>query len=230
MAKRRYTKRIIKRGRPIFAKKKVNFVGSRHPVYRQLTVGFPKKFKFTHKYCDQVLLTSTSGLVTYNRIRANGMFDPDQSGTGHQPLYFDNLSNIYDHYVVIGSKITCKFMPSTTTAQVPIAVGVYVADSTVVPSTFVAFVENQKSKYAVIGGLDNPSKTVTCSWSAKKFFGGSILANTELQGTSAADPTEQSYFDIYCCTINNNVTTTVQCIYTVEYIAIWKELKTQDYN
>lgn len=121
-------------------------------------------------------------------------------------------------------------MPSSTSAQPPIAVGVYLADSTTVPSTFIAFCENQKSRYAVVGGLDNPSKKVVCTWSAKKIFGGSVMANTELQGTSAADPTEQSYFDIYACTINAGVTTTIQCIYTVEYIAIWKELKTQDYN
>lgn len=33
------------------------------------------------------------------------MYDPDLTGFGHQPYFFDQLTDIYSHYVVIGSKI-----------------------------------------------------------------------------------------------------------------------------
>ena len=33
------------------------------------------------------------------------MFHPDKSSVGHQPMYFDQLQAIYDHFTVINSRI-----------------------------------------------------------------------------------------------------------------------------
>ena len=41
----------------------------------------------------------------------NSLFDPDFTGTGHQPYYFDQFATIYQRYTVIGSKLTATFTP-----------------------------------------------------------------------------------------------------------------------
>lgn len=38
--------------------------------------------------------------------RGNDCYDPNYSGTGHQPVGFDELMNMYDTFTVVGSKIT----------------------------------------------------------------------------------------------------------------------------
>lgn len=40
-------------------------------------------------------------VLTYHLFRANGIFDPDVTGTGHQPLYRDQVADLYTNYTVI---------------------------------------------------------------------------------------------------------------------------------
>ena len=62
------------------------------------------------------------------------------------------------------------------------------------------------------------------SWSAKKFFGGSVLANTNLQGTVSTNPAEQSYYDVGLQSTRGN-TVAVAIRVNIEYTAVWRELK-----
>lgn len=58
------------------------------------------------KYCDTLSLnpTATDTLSTY-MYSLNSLYDPDFSGTGHQPMYFDNYSQIWGKYSVRFAKI-----------------------------------------------------------------------------------------------------------------------------
>ena len=71
--------------------------------------GFPNSIITTLKYVDTYLLVSTAGAVTYQVMSANGIFDPDLTSTGHQPLYRDNYAAIYDVYTVLGSKCIVRY-------------------------------------------------------------------------------------------------------------------------
>lgn len=67
-----------------------------------------KAVKF--KYVDYLTLTTSgTGLPGVYSFRTNSMFDPDFTGTGHQPLFRDVMSNIYGRYRVdkMKYKITC---------------------------------------------------------------------------------------------------------------------------
>jgi hypothetical protein len=41
---------------------------------------------------------------------SNSIFDPNLTATGHQPLSHDQWSQFYQHYLVMGSKITIKVL------------------------------------------------------------------------------------------------------------------------
>lgn len=191
----------------------------------RLGLGLPKKVCVTHRYSTAVTLTSTAGVIGVQRFSCNGMFDPDITNVGHQPLYFDQFTALYDHYTVIGSKITVKVAP-TASGDEPCQIALFLNDDTTLTPTDVNGVGEQSSgKIKLIAPNSNNVMTLTKKWSAKKTFGGSILGNDNLQGTSAANPTEQTYYDIVLQSVTGGVTTAcvLQCF--IEYIAIWDELK-----
>lgn len=190
-------------------------------------LGFPKRMVMTHRYCEQVSLTSTAGVLNKYQWSCNGMYDPNVQVGGHQPYYFDQMMALYNHYTVIGSKIKITVVPasSNTTATF---VGVYKDDDTTTTDisdiTVLAEQSQQRVRTFNVGATD-PS-IFTLKWSAKKTFGGSILANDNLQGNIAGNPTEQTYYTVgvqgFSAGANNSVTFLVE----LTYIAVWDELKT----
>lgn len=186
--------------------------------------GFPKKMEFTHTYDELVKLTSSVGVANVYRVSCNGIFDPNITGTGHQPLYFDQLTALYDHYVVIGSKIEYTIIPDVS--AVAFKLGCFVNDDTTSASFLPeALAEQPTGKFALCA--HDPTKPIkrTLKWSAKKNFGKGVLANTELQGTASANPTEQSYFELTMQPADATTTMSVFVNFKVTYIVIWKELK-----
>lgn len=186
--------------------------------------GFPKMIKATHTYVDNVTFSGVSGVSGNYLFSCNGMYDPNITGTGHQPMYFDQFTPLYDHYCVIGSKIDVKIL-SGTTSTVPYCAGIYINDDTSVLTNFTQQNEQPTAHYVFVPFAQNNQIRLTNSWSAKKYFSQNPLANDELQGTIAANPVEQSYFDVYVSALDGSSSVSVFCEVTVTYIAIWKELK-----
>lgn len=187
--------------------------------------GFPKRLTFTHTYADTIQITSNVGIANSYVFSANSLYDPDISGGGHQPLYFDQLTPLYDHYVVIGSKIKATIVP-TTASTVPIKVALYLNDdSSPVSQNPIDIAEQTGASCRILTqGQSNPI-TLTKGFSAKKVFGGSILSNVELQGTSGAAPVEQSDFILAMQPMDATSTVAVFVNFVVTYTAVWKELK-----
>jgi len=156
------------------------------------------------------------------------MYDPDYTGTGHQPLGFDAMASRYQHFVVLGSKIKCTFI-NTTTSQVNMsACGITLtgAASEVNSANVNLILENRNHTKWTMGGiivsLPLPSKTQT--FSAKKFFSKRVIVgDANYQGSSSAGPTEQAYFVVWCAAIGGNDPGACEIFVELEYIAVWTE-------
>jgi len=189
-------------------------------------LGFPKKMVITHKYSDQLAInTGVAGAYSFYTWSCNSIFDPNHSGVGHQPLYFDQMASVYNHYTVIGSKITLRVSKSDSNVYVPILVGHFINDDPTVSSTSIAnLIEQSSSKHRMITGY-RPTTVIQNKWSAKKTFGGSVLSNDNLQGTVTTSPTEQSYYTVYFDSSANTTQTQVTLDVLIEYITVWDEIK-----
>ena len=61
-------------------------------------------------YSDNRVITPTAAAATAYVYSANGLYDPDITGAGHQPMSFDQLIGMYEHYTVQSGKITVNFV------------------------------------------------------------------------------------------------------------------------
>lgn len=205
--------------------KRKSAVATKTKILSQPRFGFPLQMQCTLRYVDFLSITSAAGVIGVQKFRCNGMFDPNQSGTGHQPMYFDTLMSVYDHYTVLQSKLTVRFVqPASLTTTSYVAV--HIDDDTTTPTTLLATAEQSTASDTVLQATDNTTHRLVKYWDAKKYFGPDPLDNDNLQGTSSADPVEQS---IYCITYSNSaVTSTLEGLVEIEYTAVFDELKTQE--
>jgi hypothetical protein len=78
---------------------------------------FPAKFRTSLVYqdCDFSLSPAIgNGYYDTHVFRGNSVYDPDYTGVGVQPYYFDNLAAIYNRYRVISSTIVVTLMSDSS--------------------------------------------------------------------------------------------------------------------
>ena len=118
---KRFRKNVKARS-PWTAKRSSNVITSaRIPGIRRPDFGFPDRMVTKLRYVDNFNLTGAAGVVGANVFRFNSCFDPDLSGVGHQPMYFDQFCGAtgtgpYGRYRVTSAKATVSFMQTNPPA------------------------------------------------------------------------------------------------------------------
>jgi len=223
VAKRARTSTTVRsRTAPSRNKSRVSLI-TRQP--RGFNAGFPPQLRLRHKYVEaEITFASTTGSVASYLFSCNGMYDPNITSTGHQPVYFDQTSAIYNHYTVVRSFIRVKFTHGSGAS--PYLLGLAIDDDTSPASTVNTFAEQSTATMTPVnGGITTPYTVLTKSWDAVKYFGPNPMANDSLQGSGSANPSEQSYYAIQ---LKAQGAGSISGQLTVEiwYDAIWDELTT----
>lgn len=184
----------------------------------------PRSQQVTLRYCETVQLnpTAADAAVEY-RFRANSVYDPDRTGTGHQPLYFDQLAGLYESYEVVGSKIRADF--SATTA-LSCLVGVNRDnDTSTTYNNRTALMENPSSKFKVITNGDDHATTVEARWSAKKTF-GPFYNRDDNEALVTTNPVNESDFVVWAINqYGSEDPGAVNVMVTIDYIVRFSERK-----
>ncbi len=179
------------------------------------------------RYCTGITINPTSGLTGSHVFHASGMYDPDITGTGHQPLGFDQWMTFYDHYTVIGSRIHVNFQATaagaTTGASV---VGIRLSDSQATSNSITLLTEQGSTSYRYLTDSDAKAETsVIKSFSAKKYFGTkNVIDREDLKGSSSANPAEGAFYEVFVgpYTGSQDISETYAYV-TISYIAILTE-------
>lgn len=179
-------------------------------------------------YCDNDFsLTSTSGTSARDSYSLLGMYDPDLTGTGHQPLGFDQMMTLYDHYQVLGVKYTITI----THADGDCCVGMLFSDSqTPAYSGISTLQENPDYLYRYVS-MDTANQmpiVITKKVGLARFFGvpkSGFNGETKYTGTSSSNPTETGACHVFVHGLNG-ATVTVRYSLRAEFIAKFTEPKT----
>lgn len=158
---------------------------------------FPKTRTVKLRYCQNIDMDASAGAVTTWGFRCNDLYDPDYSGTGNQPYYFDQLMEMYEKFTVIGSKITITPFGATTTGHYYV-VGIYRdVDTTPRPSTLRGAMEPPGTKWIGVGDANQNPRTLSLTYSAKKTHGGNPVDKAELTGSASASPTTSDIYRVF---------------------------------
>jgi hypothetical protein len=150
-------------------------------------------------YAETVSMVSgASGVPAYHYFCCNGLYDPNTTGTGHQPMGFDQLMAKYNHYRVLGSKIQIKILPTQTTDTTDdiALIGLTVTpDSSSTVTNSEELREQKGTKYTLAPRQAQGIKALSMGWGAKRTFGTKAVTK-DMFGAIASNPLETSFWRI----------------------------------
>lgn len=182
---------------------------------------FPKKLLVTHRYMENISLQSIAGSTASYQFVCNGMYDPNNTGLGHQPMFYDQCSALYNHYHVIGSKIFVRVVANSANSGCAY-ITLLQDDDTVAGLTTFESSELPQTSMRLIPAGSNNGFHLSNKFSARKTYGKSVLANSNLRGTTSSNPAETKLWRI-SLQEQAGLTHTLRVMVSITYIAIWTE-------
>jgi len=176
---------------------------------------FGQVFETELNYSEYFSLNPTGVSNTSYIFRANGLYDPNFSGSGHQPHGFDQLNVIYENYQVVASTIEVICWPQTEQSTMTNGTGFTIAQ--LYKGTLSLCVRDTSSSLAGLGGtpadiLERPGMKSTffqsgneCVklrhyFSMKQFYGRARgTDDNDVTGTANSDPVDQVFYHIIMC-------------------------------
>lgn len=173
----------------------------------------PRELKTCFNYVDKQTLTVTLGSASAYVYRANGMYDPNYTGTGAQPQMFDELMTFYTKFNVYGSSIKVTALSSSSTEGFDIYVAPIV--DTTATYNFISATTIPGSKWQTIGPLNN-SIAMIKNYANSSTITGLNPKDDTLQGTVGGDPASTWYWRIGISGTNTSGTPSFSVYCTIE--------------
>lgn len=187
--------------------------------------GFPPNIITQLRYCD-IFNKTPSLAISHQVFNLNSIYDPDESGVGHQPMYRDQFAALYNYYTVIGAKITATFVNSAATA-VPAMVGIAVGDDSTFVTTTSQIMEQNKCQWKLLGlntgGNDAVVLTNTYGTMTDEGidpYSGSGNVRTAI----GSNPSELYCASVWAASTDASTATKVWFTVDVEYTVLFSEL------
>lgn len=183
-------------------------------------VMFPMVKYTALRFADYKVLTSTDTWQTYT-YRLNSCYDPDFTGIGGQPRYFDTLCGPdsgaapYGAYRVHAAKVTVGFVNANSSGNSTGIVAIRARNQNAAalnPSTAnmirdCSEVPNTRWRWITSSGNDGCRRTLTGYWKMNKFYGvKDIKDNEDFTARYNANPSDEIYLDCHFGTVNASST------------------------
>lgn len=193
-------------------------------VMRQIpkSVGpFPDQYRCVFKYAENLYFNLTNNSHIFSM---NNLFDPNVTGTGGQPIWYDQLvssTGPYLSYRVLASRIRCTFVPDA--ASIPAFCSVTPTDAAAVPigATPADAVGNTRIKWGIINeGVSAATKTLTQYATVAQVSGvkkSVVRDSATFQALWNASPADQTFWAIQVNAMDASSTCSVRCLVQIEY-------------
>lgn len=190
--------------------------------------GIPTDLDVKLKYIDGYTLAS--GATAFSQIwRLNGPYDPDYTGTGHQPYLFDQYMAMYNVYCVRGCKVKVSVTPQQTNSGVgTIFYGFTISDN--LPDTTLAPLVNAEKQYGQyrLHNADDRPEIFKAYRNIGVLYGmgkdGHIKDST-FWGDASSNPTNQAFAMLQGVTATGGTSTNHNVIVELTYYVRFQKQK-----
>jgi len=154
---------------------------------------FPTRMVATLRYVETIAINSAIVSAANTSVACNSIYDPNLTGTGHQPYGHDTYASIYNQYTVLRS--TIKITPFQQSAN-HMAYGVGIEDAPIASISYDTWAEKPTYK-AICQRLDGSQaqKPIVLTWDRNKRFPQNDTYR-DLSAPFGANPSEIEVFNI----------------------------------
>lgn len=207
------------------------------PTFRLSVMKNPHSNAFLHNlrckmiYVEPITLNPAAASVATYVFSANGLYDPNITGSGHQPTGFDQMTALYGEYVVVGANCKVTFQNTATTAGTACMFGVYLSRTTSTASIGYTYLENGNCVYttAEYNGTGSSVKVLNYSCDMSKEASTDITKDEGYSGTGSANPAEQRFFFVWACPLDFASDLGAQtALVEITYDVIWRDRQNTD--
>lgn len=190
--------------------------------------GMPKRIAVKLRYTDIFTFDGTT-VAARNTFRANSLFDPDYTGTGHQPYYFDQWATMYNNYTVTGCHVRVQFV--ATTASPPTDGSItnsmcavrWLLDPTADNSLDTSQIGERPDCIVKALSHQGPPVVIEMYRAVANTFGVTpvqVLTDAQFTGSVGANPATSNYIAVTCQGSTQGITSNACNIYvTLTYYA-----------
>jgi hypothetical protein len=191
-----------------------------------LQFGFPDRVVSKLRYVDTIAIASTAGSIAKQLFYVNSVWDPDASGTGHQPLYRDTFAAVYDQYAVISADIEVTFVAYSGT--IPLLVGCVIDDDGTTSTTANTLMEQSHGQSALIPWATGAPSTIKFKvhWDCKKILQIDPFSSETYKTAVGSNPTEVSSLLCWMNPADGSSSLTTYMHVMIEQTVLWTELST----
>lgn len=160
-------------------------------------------------------------------LSLNSLYDPDVTGTGHQPAGFDQLMAIYEEYCVYAVKYKCSWYNSDGSNEM--IGGVTITDQLSTSTDPRVYIENGMTQWAL-----SSNKGASTGERIREHSGyvdlakvhgidkKSMLSENSYRGNVGSSPNEQAYLHLWVAPANatSDLATSVWCVELTYYVVL----------
>lgn len=223
--------RVSKRSR---RKKRRYNKKQKYRISRAVHTPLPTKLLVKQKYYTFIDVNPAQVGLGSHFFRAASLYDPDQSGVGHQPRGFDQIMPMYTHFTVIKSKIAIQ--PLTPANSDGGTAGAYMYAITL-QDNYTALgtgseiglnvCEYPRVKFAPLPTTyTQPFRKLRMSYNPKKYLSISKpMSDDSLKGTESSNPAEDVGYGVYVWAESIADPDNVRMMVYLEYVSVLTEPK-----
>lgn len=144
---------------------------------------------------------ASAGAGAFYTFSLNGVYDPDVTSTGKQPIGFDQLATMYYQFRVVKTDVEVSFLSNTPSPN-SLIVGMYAGYTGFLPSDPDSWEVQRNSKVAFLApaGVGGNKVTIRRQFKPNEVLGisrQSYLSEADYAGNSSMNPQRQAYLQLF---------------------------------